>query len=59
MNRPKDVKTVAMVKDEVKLTLKDGEVKRPRLEMSSDGNEEEDWEIVEMLLMGSDKWGEK
>ena len=26
------------------------------LEMSSDGNEEkEDWEIVEMLLMGSDK----
>lgn len=39
MNRPKDVKTVAMVKDEVKLTLKDGEVKRPRLEMSSDDNE--------------------
>lgn len=45
MNRPKDVKTVAMVKDEVKLTRKDGEVavvpegERPRLEMSSDDNQ--------------------
>jgi hypothetical protein len=44
MNRPKDVKTVAMVKDEVKLTRKDGEVavvaegKRSRLGMASDSS---------------------
>lgn len=44
MNRPKDVKAVAMVKDEVKLTRRDGEAvvtegKRPRLEISSDDNQ--------------------
>lgn len=46
MNRPKDVTTAAMVKDEGKLTRRDdgeavvvAEVKRSRLEMSSDDNQ--------------------